>query len=104
HASALGCVLYECRTGQPPFPGGSGEAILLAHLEASPPRVTALRPDLPPAIDQVVARAMAKDPATRFPTCRALLTAARQALTPTPDRPEPHPPAPGPAPTPPRSA
>jgi hypothetical protein len=97
---ALGCVLYECLTGQPPFPGGSGEAILLAHLEASPPRVTALRPDLPPAIDQVVARAMAKDPATRFPTCRALLTAARQALTPTPGTPEPHPPAPVPAPTP----
>jgi hypothetical protein len=97
---ALGCVLYECLTGQPPFPGGSGEAILLAHLEASPPRVTALRPDLPPAIDQVVARAMAKDPATRFPTCRALLTAARQALTPTPGTPEPHPPAPVPAPPP----
>jgi hypothetical protein len=97
---ALGCVLYECLTGQPPFPGGSGEAILLAHLEASPPRVTALRPDLPPAIDQVVARAMAKDPATRFPTCRALLTAARQALTPTPGTPEPHSPAPVPAPTP----
>ena len=97
---ALGCVLYECLTGQPPFPGGSGEAILLAHLEASPPRVTALRPDLSPAIDQVVARAMAKDPATRFPTCRALLTAARQALTPTPGTPEPHPPAPVPAPTP----
>ena len=97
---ALGCVLYECLTGQPPFPGGSGEAILLAHLEASPPRVTALRPDLSPAIDQVVARAMAKDPATRFPSCRALLTAARQALTPTPGTPEPHPPEPVPAPTP----
>jgi hypothetical protein len=78
---ALGCVLYECLTGQPPFPGGSGEAVLLAHLEATPPRVTTLRPDLPPAIDQVVTRAMAKTPADRFPTCRALVTAARQALT-----------------------
>ena len=96
---ALGCVLYECLTGQPPFPGGSGEAVLLAHLEATPPRVTALRPDLPPAIDQVVARAMAKAPADRFPTCRTLITAARQALTPAPG----HrlPPRPGsPAPTP----
>ena len=78
---ALGCVLYECLTGQPPFPGGSGEAVLLAHLEAPPPRVTTLRPDLPPAIDQVVARAMAKTPADRFPTCRTLITAARTALT-----------------------
>ena len=96
---ALGCVLYECLTGQPPFPGGSGEAVLLAHLEAPPPRVTTLRPDLPPAIDQVVARAMAKTPADRFPTCRTLITAARAALTspagpatptpaPTPGRPQ----------------
>ena len=78
---ALGCVLYECLTGQPPFPGGSGEAVLLAHLESPPPRVTTLRPDLPPAIDQVVTNAMAKSPADRFPTCRTLITAARTALT-----------------------
>jgi Protein kinase domain/Domain of unknown function (DUF4328) len=92
---ALGCVLYECLTGQPPFPGGSGEAVLLAHLEATPPRVTALRPDLPPAIDQVIARAMAKSPDDRFPTCRALITAAREALFPPRGR-EPHRPVPGP--------
>jgi serine/threonine protein kinase len=80
---ALGCVLYECLTGQPPFPDGSGEAVLLAHLGATPPRVTTVRPDLPPAIDQVVTRAMAKAPEDRFPSCRALVTAARQVLTPT---------------------
>jgi serine/threonine protein kinase len=102
---ALGCVLYECLTGRPPFPDGSGEAVLLAHLESPPPRATALRPDLPPAIDQVIARAMAKAPSDRFPSCRALVTAARQALTPTaapppaaptPGAPQPHPPVPGP--------
>ena len=106
---ALGCVLYECLTGQPPFPDGPGEAVLLAHLESPPPRVTALRPDLPPAIDQVVAHALAKAPEDRFPSCRALVTAARQALTlpspgpataraptPPPETPEPHPPVPGP--------
>jgi hypothetical protein len=81
---ALGCVLYECLTGRPPFPDGAGEAVLLAHLESPPPQVTTLRPDLPPAIDQVITRAMAKSPADRFPTCRALVTAARQALTHSP--------------------
>jgi serine/threonine-protein kinase len=108
---ALGCVLYECLTGQPPFPDGSGEAVLLAHLESPPPQVTTLRPDLPPAINQVIAQAMAKAPADRFPTCRALITAARQALTqpsssqvpgaprphsPFRGAPEPHRPVPGP--------
>src|SRR5215211_6376913 len=110
---ALGCVLYECLTGRPPFPGGSGEAILLAHLEAAPPRVTTLRPDLPPAIDRVIARALAKSPEDRFPTCRALIAAAREALVPAggsrqrraptqpppdpaPGRAEPHPPVAGP--------
>jgi len=94
---ALGCVLHECLTGRPPFPDGPGEAVLLAHLEATPPRVTAQRPDLPPAIDQVVARAMAKAPEDRFPSCRALITAARQALTQT-SSPVPAPP-PGGSPT-----
>jgi serine/threonine protein kinase len=104
---ALGCVLYECLTGHPLFPDGPAEAVLVAHLESPPPPVTALRPDLPPAIDQVVAHALAKSPEDRFPSCRALVTAARQTLTlpapspqtggsPTPGQPDPHPPVPGP--------
>jgi hypothetical protein len=79
---ALGCVLHECLTGHPPFPDGPGEAVLLAHLEAPPPRVTIHRPDLPPAIDQVIARALAKSPEDRFPSCRGLVAAAREALEP----------------------
>jgi hypothetical protein len=95
---ALGCVLYECLTGRPPFPDGSGEALLLAHLEAAPPRVTTLRPDLPPAIDQVITRALAKSPEDRFPTCRALVAAAREALLPARRPRQASTPAPAPAP------
>jgi serine/threonine protein kinase len=93
---ALGCVLYECLTGRPPFADGSGEAVLLAHLEAAPPRLTTLRPDLPPAIDQVITRALAKSPDHRFPTCRALIAAAREALLPRRGPRQPSTPIPGP--------
>jgi hypothetical protein len=97
---ALGCVLYECLTGRPPFAAGSGEAVLLAHLEAAPPRLTTLRPDLPPAIDQVITRALAKSPDHRFPTCRALIAAAREALLPGRGPRQPSTPTPGPTPIP----
>jgi serine/threonine-protein kinase len=102
---ALGCVLYECLTGRPPFPAGSNEAVLFAHLEAAPPQVTAERPDLPAAIDRVVQRAMAKAKQDRFTSCRELVAAARRVLASSPPaRPVPTqvlpqaPPAPSPAP------
>jgi serine/threonine protein kinase len=79
---ALGCVLYECLTGRPPFPAGSNEALLFAHLEAAPPQVTAERPELPTAIDRVVQRAMTKAKQDRFTSCRELIAAARGALAP----------------------
>jgi Protein kinase domain/Domain of unknown function (DUF4328) len=84
---ALGCVLYECLTGRPPFPADSNEAVLFAHLEAIPPRVTAERRDLPSTIDQVVQRAMAKARQDRFSSCRELVAAARRALPPGPTAP-----------------
>ena len=53
-----------------------------AHLQDEPPTVTAVRPDLPAAIDAVIARALAKDPEKRYETCTAMVAAARAALLP----------------------
>ncbi|MEN3283489.1 MAG: hypothetical protein V7607_4629, partial [Solirubrobacteraceae bacterium] len=65
---ALGCVLFECLTGSRPYPRDSQVAIIFAQLREPPPRPCELRPDLPAAIDMVVAKAMAKDPIQRYST------------------------------------
>jgi hypothetical protein len=77
---ALGCVLYECLTGEPPFHGERAVELMEAHVEDPPPRVTAQRPDLPAGIDDVVARAMAKDPSARYGHATELIEAAANAL------------------------
>ena len=77
---ALTCMLHECLTGSRPFPKDSELAIISAHLRDPPPRPTELRPELPAAIDDVVATGMAKAPADRYSTCAELLAAARGAL------------------------
>jgi len=76
---SLCCVLFACLTGRPPFPGGVPE-VIVGHLGAEPPAVTPLVL-LPPGIDDVVRRGLSKDPAGRYGDCRALLSAARAALT-----------------------
>jgi predicted Ser/Thr protein kinase len=77
---SLGCVLYECLTGRPPFTHEDDVKLLDAHVEDPPPKVTAARPDLPEAIDQVVARAMAKDPDERYASAMEMVDAARSAF------------------------
>ena len=78
---ALGCVLYECLTGSPPYSHGTEHAVLHAHLVDPPPSVTRLRPELPQAFDGVVATAMAKAPEDRFRSCGELAHAARNAAS-----------------------
>jgi serine/threonine protein kinase len=77
---ALGCVAYTMFTGAVPFPRDEVTAVLWAHMSEPPPPVTALRPDLPSAVDPVLARAMAKDPDERYPTCAEFADAVRAAL------------------------
>jgi hypothetical protein len=81
---ALTGVLYECLTGQVPFPRPNEAAVLHAHVLQTPPRVTDQRPELPPAIDAVIAVGMAKNPDARPVSAVALIREAVQALAPGP--------------------
>ncbi|WP_310777250.1 serine/threonine-protein kinase PknD [Mycobacterium sp. Z3061] len=76
---ALTCVLYECLTGNRPFPGESLESQVTAHLTLPPPRPSATRPDLPAELDAVIAKGMAKEPGNRYQTVTELAAAAREA-------------------------
>src|SRR6516162_1861532 len=77
---SLGCVLYECLTGRVPFEKDLDAAIIFAHVEESPTMPTVVRPDLPPAVDEVFGRVLAKQPGERYGSCREFIEAARVAL------------------------
>jgi len=72
--------VYECLTGRVPFEKDLDAAIIWAHVQESPTMATALRPDLPPAVDHVFARVLAKEPGDRYANCREFIEAMRVAL------------------------
>jgi tRNA A-37 threonylcarbamoyl transferase component Bud32 len=77
---ALGCVLYECLAGERPYERDNELAVVFAHLNEPPPRLTARRADLPEALDGVIAKVLAKSPDERYRTAGDFIRAARGAL------------------------
>lgn len=77
---ALGVVAYQCLSGRRPFEGDTPLEIALKHVRETPRPLPA---DIPPPVRAIVERAMAKDPAARWPSAAALGVAARQAAATT---------------------
>src|SRR6266540_2102271 len=78
---ALGCVLWECLTGTPPFHRPTEVAVLNAHLHAEPPKLAREVPELPAGLEPVLAKALAKDPLDRYGSCGTFLSVAGAAAT-----------------------
>jgi serine/threonine-protein kinase len=77
---ALACVLYECLTGHPPYPGDTLEQVAVGHMVTPPPRASEDNATVPAALDQVIATGLAKQPAHRYPTAVDMAAAARRAV------------------------
>ncbi|MGW6422853.1 protein kinase domain-containing protein [Nocardia sp. NPDC055053] len=87
---SLACTLFRLLTGTTPFDAANPVAVIQGHLQQPPPPASTLRSDLPPALDVVLARGMAKRPEERFASCAEFAAAAGQALAdPTAGRPFP---------------
>jgi serine/threonine-protein kinase len=85
---ALGCIAYELLTGRPPFTAPTDMALIAKHLLETPPAASSLRADLPTEFDDVLLRALDKDPLKRWRTASAFRRALERARTnePLPER------------------
>jgi serine/threonine protein kinase len=78
---SLTCMLHECLTGTQPFPGDSAEQQITAHLTINPPKPSNLNSAIPTALDNVIARGMAKQPTERLASAGELARAASIAAS-----------------------
>jgi S1-C subfamily serine protease len=83
---SLGCVLYEMLTGQVPFTKKRDVEVIMAHVGEAPPKPSEKREGLPPEVDDVVAKAMAKEPEARYASTTEFFEAAAAALQPVIDK------------------
>jgi serine/threonine-protein kinase len=77
---ALACTAVELITGAPPFQDDSRTGLINAHLHRPPPRRSLEIPWLPRVFDSIVAKAMAKEPTQRYPSCREFVSLMTRAL------------------------
>ncbi|QZY16931.1 protein kinase domain-containing protein [Streptomyces decoyicus] len=84
---AVGCLLYELLTGRPPYTGDSPFSVMHQHLAAEPVPPSRLRPELPPAMDAVIARALRKGREDRFASASTMHQALGEASRPRPPAP-----------------
>jgi Protein kinase domain len=77
---ALGCILFECLSGTPPYEAETEAQMMYSHVFEPPPKLSERRPDLPRSLDDVLARAMAKQMEDRYANCVSLVAAARGKL------------------------
>ncbi|MEV0030795.1 protein kinase [Nocardia sp. NPDC050793] len=77
---SLACSLFRMLTGTVPFEASNPVAVIQGHMQQPPPRLSAVRPGLPPALDAVLLRALAKRPDDRFDSCTEFAEAARRAF------------------------
>jgi serine/threonine-protein kinase len=80
---ALGCVIYQCLAGKPPYLRDTDMLIMWAHVGAEPPSLSAEVPGLPGGVDRVIKKALAKAREDRYDTCGELISEMKRALNPS---------------------